>query len=91
MELELKDKVAVITGGSNGIGLAVAKGLAKEGVHLALCARKEDQLQEAEREITSAYNVQVITKSVPKDCCRGIQARQRQEIALVRWCPSATT
>ena len=39
MDLELKDKVAVITGGSVGIGLAVAEGLAAEGVHLALIAR----------------------------------------------------
>lgn len=64
MELELKDKVAVITGGSNGIGLAVAKGLAKEGVHLALCARNAEQLQQAATEITEAYPVKVITKSV---------------------------
>ena len=33
MDLQLKDKVAVITGGSVGIGLAVAQGLAAEGVH----------------------------------------------------------
>jgi 3-oxoacyl-[acyl-carrier protein] reductase len=39
MELGLKDKVAVITGGSVGIGLAVAKGLAAEGCHLLLAAR----------------------------------------------------
>jgi 3-oxoacyl-[acyl-carrier protein] reductase len=36
MDLELKDKVAVITGGSAGIGLAVAQALACEGVHLLL-------------------------------------------------------
>lgn len=64
MELELKDKVAVISGGSNGIGLAIAKGLAKEGVHLALCARNEEQLQAAAQDITASYPVQVITKSV---------------------------
>ena len=39
MDLQLKDKVAVITGGSVGIGLAVAEELASEGVHLALIAR----------------------------------------------------
>ena len=36
MDLELQGKVAAITGGSVGIGLAVAEGLAQEGVHLAL-------------------------------------------------------
>ena len=34
MDLGLKDKVAVITGGSVGIGLAVAEGLAAEGAHI---------------------------------------------------------
>ena len=38
MDLGLKDKVAVITGGSVGIGLAVAKGLASEGAHVAKMA-----------------------------------------------------
>ena len=41
MDLGLKDQIAVITGGSVGIGLAVAQGLAAEGVHLVLCARNE--------------------------------------------------
>ena len=45
MDLELKDKVAVVTGGSVGIGLAVAQGLANEGVQLVLCARDEARLQ----------------------------------------------
>ena len=47
MDLMLKHKVAVITGGSVGIGLAVAEGLAAEGVHLALCARNGERLREA--------------------------------------------
>ena len=43
MDLELKDKVAVITGGSVGIGLAVAEGLAAEGVHVVIVARQGDR------------------------------------------------
>ena len=43
MDLELKDKVAVITGGSEGIGLAVAEGLALEGAHVVLIARDSDE------------------------------------------------
>jgi NAD(P)-dependent dehydrogenase (short-subunit alcohol dehydrogenase family) len=39
MDMGLKDKVAVITGGSVGIGLAVAKGLAAEGANVVLAAR----------------------------------------------------
>ena len=43
MDLQLKDKVAVITGGSVGIGLAVAEGLAAEGVNLVLVAHQADR------------------------------------------------
>ncbi|MBN2502369.1 MAG: SDR family oxidoreductase [Anaerolineales bacterium] len=64
MELELKDKVAVITGGSVGIGLAVAKGLAAEGVHLALCARDADRVKAVAAEIASTNGVQALGASV---------------------------
>src|SRR5262249_51319173 len=60
MDLGLKDKVAVITGGSVGIGLAVADGLAQEGVHLALCARDEARLAEQAKEIASKRKVKAI-------------------------------
>ena len=48
MDLGLKGKVAVITGASAGIGKAIALGLAAEGVNLAICARREAPLREAE-------------------------------------------
>jgi 3-oxoacyl-[acyl-carrier protein] reductase len=51
MDLQLTGKVAVITGGSAGIGLAVAHGLAAEGVNLALCGRDEDRLRSAAAEL----------------------------------------
>lgn len=60
MELELKDKVALISGGSVGIGLAVAKALAKEGVHLILCARNDNRLQNEVQQIQSEYGVKVL-------------------------------
>jgi NAD(P)-dependent dehydrogenase (short-subunit alcohol dehydrogenase family) len=60
MELGLKDKVAAITGGSIGIGLAVAEGLAQEGVHLALCARNEARIVEAATQISDKYGVKAI-------------------------------
>src|SRR5271157_4557049 len=46
MDLGLKNKVAVITGGSVGIGLAVAEGLAAEGVDLVLAARGAERVRE---------------------------------------------
>ena len=61
MDLKLKEKVAVITGGSVGIGLGVAEGLAAEGVHLALCACNEERLREAGERIRDARAVRVLT------------------------------
>jgi 3-oxoacyl-[acyl-carrier protein] reductase len=60
MNLELKGKVAVITGGSVGIGLAVAQALAREGAQLLLCARDEARLSEAARDISAKYNVKAV-------------------------------
>jgi len=60
MDLELKDKVAVITGGSVGIGLAVAHGLAKEGANVLLCARDEERVSKAAAEIGAAHGVKAV-------------------------------
>ena len=53
MELRLKNKVAVITGASEGIGKAIAIGLAKEGVHIAISARNVEKLNTTCEEIRS--------------------------------------
>lgn len=49
--LQLKDKIALITGASRGIGAAVAKGFAAEGAHCILVARTAAQLQDVDDEI----------------------------------------
>ena len=41
---ELKGRVAILTGASRGLGVHIARALAKEGVHLALAARSEEAL-----------------------------------------------
>ncbi len=47
MDLGLKDKVAIVTGGSRGIGLYTARALGGEGARLAICARDPDGLESA--------------------------------------------
>lgn len=50
MELELKNKVVAITGGSQGIGKAAAFEFAKEGCRVCICARRQDKLHETQKE-----------------------------------------
>ena len=51
MDLAMKDKKAIVTGASEGIGKAIARGLAKEGVDVAICARRKEPLEAAAAEI----------------------------------------
>ena len=60
MDLGLAGKVAVITGGSVGIGLAIAEGLAAEGVHLVLAARDGARLAAETARIAGQYHVQAV-------------------------------
>ena len=46
-----KDKVVIITGGSRGLGLVLARQFAKEGALLALCARDEEELDKARKDL----------------------------------------
>ncbi|MBU2534118.1 MAG: SDR family oxidoreductase [Alphaproteobacteria bacterium] len=47
MDLGLKGKGAIVTGGSRGIGFAIANTLAREGANVSICARHSDQLEKA--------------------------------------------
>ena len=57
----LSGKVAIVTGGSRGIGLAIASALVAEGVHVAVTGRDEDHLAEARRQLESAGSGSTMT------------------------------
>jgi 3-oxoacyl-[acyl-carrier protein] reductase len=52
MDLQLKDKIAIVTGSSRGLGLACAAALLNEGCRVTICARGEARLAEAAAELS---------------------------------------
>ncbi|MBI4522901.1 MAG: SDR family oxidoreductase [Deltaproteobacteria bacterium] len=63
MDLNLKDKVVMVTGASRGIGRAIAFILAAEGAALALCGRTESAIKEAAKEIASRHDPRIYAGS----------------------------
>ncbi len=64
MDLHLNGKVALITGGSKGLGLAAAHRFASEGCHLHLAARSQNALEDAANAIRERYPVKVNTLAI---------------------------
>ena len=63
MDLGLKDKVAMVTGASRGIGHAIALTLAAEGAALALCSRTEKEIKEIAKKIPLRYGTKVYAEA----------------------------
>jgi NAD(P)-dependent dehydrogenase (short-subunit alcohol dehydrogenase family) len=82
MDLELKGKTALVTGASEGIGSAIARKLAGEGMRVAICARTETKLKETADRIAAATGMEIVP--IPADLrtlagCQGFveQAAER--------------
>jgi 3-oxoacyl-[acyl-carrier protein] reductase len=74
MDLGLKDKTAVVTGGSKGIGRAAARSLAAEGARVLIAAREASTLAGAAREIEAETGRGVETVSVDLSTLEGVRA-----------------
>lgn len=72
--MRLEGSVALITGGSRGLGLAVAKLLAQRGARLVIAARNNDELETARRELAQATDVVAVTADVSEAAERVVAA-----------------
>ena len=60
MDLNLKEKVAVVTGASQGLGKAIAFSLAKEGARVAISGRRQEVVEETAREIKDQTRADIL-------------------------------
>jgi len=80
MDLGLKDKVALVTGASMGIGYAIAHALASEGAKVSICGRNPERLQEAARRITDETGAELLP--LQADCSQPEDVKQMVETVV---------
>jgi NAD(P)-dependent dehydrogenase (short-subunit alcohol dehydrogenase family) len=83
LELGLKGKVAIVTGGSEGLGRATVEKLAHCGAKVALCARRAEVLEEAAKTIEKATGAELL--ALPTDVTRNDQVQKLVNAVTGRW------
>ncbi len=73
MDLGLRGRGALVAGSSRGLGRAIARELAFEGADVVLCARGEEELVEAAREIREAFGVRAVPVTTNLSDPAGVQ------------------
>lgn len=66
MNLDFKDKVCLVTGGSRGIGLEIAHTLLEQSAHVIICGRKEKSLEIIKQTLPSSENLTTICAHIAK-------------------------
>lgn len=82
MELGLKGKYAIVTGGSHGIGRSIAFALAEEGCNVAICARNKDRVDKVVEEIK---NRGVDALGVSADVMVGSDIERVMDEVIEKW------
>lgn len=82
MELELADSRVAVTGGSRGIGRAVAEAFANEGADVAICARGREALESTARDVETWHDVRC--EAIPADLTDPDEAQAFVETAVDR-------
>jgi 3-oxoacyl-[acyl-carrier protein] reductase len=85
MELDLKSRTAVVTGASIGIGRAIAKGLAREGVRVVAVARRNDLLEKLVQEVKADGGtvIPISQDLVQEDAAKKLAAAASAELGHV--------
>ena len=75
--MKLKDKVAIITGGSKGIGYGIAEEYLKEGAKITICSRNEEEGRKAQEKLSNLGEVLYIQTDVSSICSTRMETIQR--------------
>ena len=82
IDYKVKDKVALITGGSHGIGLEIAKQLASQGASIAICSRTEERLKNAEKLLKKINANYLIVKA---NALNPLECKNVVKVVLKKW------
>src|SRR5215472_3735078 len=83
LDLGLNEKIAIITGGSDGLGRAAAEKLAAEGAKVAICGRRKEHLEQAAEEIKKATGGQVLAHAA--DVSRAADCERLVDAVVAQW------
>jgi NAD(P)-dependent dehydrogenase (short-subunit alcohol dehydrogenase family) len=83
MDLELSGKTAIVTGGSRGIGKAIARELATEAVDVAIVARSADALERSAAELAEATGQRIVPIVADTSCDASVKAMVEQAAAIL--------
>ena len=83
MDPQMNGKTALVTGGSAGIGKAIAFALAREGVDVAICARRKEPLEAETSQIARETNRKIV--AIPADLTKPAMLRLLSTKHSPRW------